>query len=91
MLHEQSAWSGAWSVHVGCFLPGSVRKGNGGMGLGPLQSKWTGPALGRSLWTPRTQLSVSFFQVRMEAKALDGPPRGPCRVGTGEPERALGR
>lgn len=27
------------SVHAGCFLPGSVPKGNGGTGSGPLQSK----------------------------------------------------
>lgn len=73
------------SVHVGCFLPGSVPKANGGTGSG--LCKVSGP----SLWTPRTQLFVPFSQVRMRAKALDGSPRGPCRVGTGEPERALGR
>lgn len=41
--------------------------------------------------TARTQLSVSFSQVRMQAKALEGPPRGPRGAGIGEPERALAR
>lgn len=73
------------SVHMGC----PYTQGRLGIGASVEYIGWSPP------WTfaltAGTQLSVSFSQVRMQAEALDGLPRGPRRAGVGEPERALGR